>query len=73
VITMEIEHAGTVKMSFVLQKGERWTAQDPHATIFQREDGLRMVGWEEGYVGPFEISQFAQAVAEAMRGEAQPT
>jgi hypothetical protein len=68
-ITMEIEHAGTVikKVGFVLEDGSRWTAQDPHAVIFQREDGLWMVGWEEGSVGPFESSQFALAVSQAMR------
>jgi hypothetical protein len=68
-ITMEIKAVGNVikKVGFLLENGERWTAQDPHAAIFQRDDGGWMVGWEEGSVGPFETSQFAQAVAEAMR------
>ena len=72
-ITMEIESAGNVikRIGFVLENGERWTAHDPHAAIFQSEDGGGwMVGWENGAAGPFETSQFAQAVAQAMRGDA---
>jgi hypothetical protein len=76
VITMEVESEGIVirKIGFVLENGERWIAHDPHAAIYQREDGGGwMVGWENGAVGPFETSQFAQAVAHAMRQEAAPT
>jgi hypothetical protein len=68
-IAMEIKAVGNVirKIGFILENGGRWTAHDPHSTIYQREDGLWMVGWEEGAVGPFESSQFALAVSQAMR------
>jgi hypothetical protein len=67
-ITMEIEYAGTAirKIGFMVN-GERWTAHDPHAAIYQRDDGLWMVGWKDGAAGPVESRQFAQAVADAMR------
>jgi hypothetical protein len=54
-------------IAFVTESGERWTAHDPNAEIYQREDGKWMVGWQLGAAGPFESSQFAQAVADAMR------
>jgi hypothetical protein len=67
--TMEVESDGIVikKIRFVLENGERWIPHYPRAAIYQREDGGWMVGWEGGEAGPFESSQFAQAVAEAMR------
>jgi hypothetical protein len=73
-VHMVVESDGIVirKIRIVLENGERWTAQDPRAAIYQREDGLWMVGWQDGAAGPFESSQFAQAVAQAMRGEAAP-
>jgi hypothetical protein len=59
-------------IAFETENGERWTARDPNAAIYQREeDGLWMVGWQEGAAGPFESSQFAQAVADAMREGAE--
>jgi hypothetical protein len=72
--TMEVESDGIAikKIRFVLENGERWTAHDPCAAIYQREDGGWMVGWGNGAAGPFESSQFAQAVAQSMRGEAAP-
>lgn len=71
-ITMEVEADGTVikKIGFVLEDGSRWTAQDPRAAIYQREDGGWMVGWKDGAAGPFPCASFALAVAQAMRGEA---
>jgi hypothetical protein len=71
--SMVIESVGNVirKISIVRENGEHWTCgRDPRAAIYQREDGLWMVGWQDGAAGPFESSQFAQAVAQAMRGEA---
>jgi hypothetical protein len=71
-VHLVVESDGIVirKIGIELENGERWTAHDPRAAIYQREDGLWMIGWENGAAGPFESSQFAQAVAEAMRGEA---
>jgi hypothetical protein len=55
-------------LAFETESGEVWPAIAPHAEIFQREDGGGwMVGWGNGGVGPFETSQFAQAIADAMR------
>jgi hypothetical protein len=70
-VHMVVESDGIVikKIGIVLENGERWTAHDPRAAIYQREDGGWMVGWQDGAAGPFESSQFAQAVAQAMRGE----
>jgi hypothetical protein len=44
---MEIKSDGIVikKITIVLENGERWTARDPSAAPFQREDGGWMVGW----------------------------
>jgi hypothetical protein len=71
-VYMIVEADGLVirKIGLVLESGERWTAHDPRAAIYQREDGLWMVGWEDGAAGPFESSQFAQAVAQAMQAAA---
>jgi hypothetical protein len=72
---MIVETDGIVirKIGFELDTGERFTARDPSATAFQREDGAWCVGWGVGAAGPFESSQLAQAVATAMRGEMAPT
>jgi hypothetical protein len=65
---MEIKAVDNVirKIGFMVD-GEPWTAPATHSEIYQREDGFWMVGWEEGAVGPFESSQFALAVSQAMR------
>jgi hypothetical protein len=66
---MVVEYDGNVikKIGVVLENGERWTAHDPNAAIFQREDGGWMVVWQNGEVGPFKSAASAQAVAREMR------
>jgi hypothetical protein len=54
------------KIKFMVD-GKPWSAPATHTEIYQREDGLWFVGWTEGAVGPFESSQFALAVSQAMR------
>jgi hypothetical protein len=65
---MEIEPVDNkVRQIKFMVDGNPWSAPPTHTEIYQREDGLWFVGWTEGAVGPFESSQFALAVSQAMR------
>jgi hypothetical protein len=48
---MIVKHDGDEihDIAFVQENGQRWTAHDPNAAIYQREDGMWMVGWQDGH------------------------
>ncbi len=59
-----------------IRAGQRQTLEsghEPNVEIFQGEWGGWMVSWSKGAVGPLESSQYAQAIVQAMRGEATTT
>jgi hypothetical protein len=67
--TMEItpDVDNRVRQIRFLVDGEPWLAPPCHTEIYQNENGRWFVGWQEGCAGPFESSQFALAVSQAMR------